>query len=104
MLFNNIIQTPPWEEFAGIASEIKGDNAIMFTAGQNSKIIAHEILHSGGLLHTFTNQNELTFEKYSTDNIMDYSESPDAPVHIPTNGTWKWQWEILWKHDLIKNE
>lgn len=54
----------------------------------------HELLHAMGLYHTFDNDSLFTFEKYKTDNIMDYyTQSTD----IKARQTYKWQWDKLRK-------
>ncbi|AZB01728.1 hypothetical protein EG359_19905 [Chryseobacterium joostei] len=54
----------------------------------------HELLHAIGLYHTFDNDGPLTFEKFHTDNIMDYYSQSTA---IIAKQTYKWQWDILKK-------
>lgn len=51
--------------------------------------IAHELLHSLGLYHSFDNGSEFTFEKLKTDNIMDYSTDNMRKL------VWYWQDETV---------
>ncbi|MBV8325214.1 hypothetical protein [Chryseobacterium sp.] len=74
---------------AGEAYKLGGaDGARIFLPGLKKNTIAHELLHSIGLEHSFDNNSEFTFEIYSTDNVMDYNGSdPDSKRKL----IWKWQ-------------
>lgn len=97
-----------YQEYHGMAYppiSIDNNKAVIFILGLGTKAVAHELFHCGGLYHPFSNLDELTFEEFFTDNLMDYSELAQPPfTPIPTNGTWKRQWKILWEHNLIKKE
>lgn len=59
--------------------------------------LTHEILHSCGLKHPFSEENWIMFEKHMTDNIMDYvrPHEKDEPIEQSKVFTWKWQWRIM---------
>lgn len=53
-------------------------------------------MHTMGLYHPFSDiavRPPYIFDKYSTNNVMDYSPSGDKPRPY----TWKWQWDIIRK-------
>jgi hypothetical protein len=52
----------------------------------------HELLHGIGLNHTFGNTSLFTFEKFRTDNIMDYYTTS---TDIKAKQMYKWQWKIV---------
>ena len=54
--------------------------------------LAHEILHACGLVHPFDEQSKHRFQKYMTDNIMDYRKDTSEPFKTLT---WAWQWKIV---------
>lgn len=67
-------------------------NNIVAYKDRNATTLAHEVLHGMGLSHTFENieysQTALfTYDRETTDNIMDYSAS--------TYTTYHWQWQLL---------
>ena len=59
--------------------------------------LTHEMLHSCGLRHPFSEKNWIMFEKHMTDNIMDYvrPHEKDEPIEQSKVFTWKWQWRIM---------
>ena len=80
------------------------DYAVLFS-GLDEETLAHEILHSFGLPHTFTN-NVLplvpcTFKAQETHNMMDYSHwKYELDLVTERNSkdrfyTWYWQWRII---------
>ena len=77
----------------GRAREICSKEVIVLSPGLNDTTCAHELLHALGLYHSFSDLNQHTFEKYKTDNIMDYSDV--GPEKIPVIATWQFQWNIL---------
>lgn len=72
---------------------------IVISAWHPITTLAHEVLHSLGLTHSFVNKNvksnnvrdlpyaKHSFEKTQTYNIMDYNKEPEYY-------TWQWQWKI----------
>jgi len=56
--------------------------------------IAHEIMHSLGLHHTFETKSKHTFKDKSTKNYMDYNATKEY--------TWKWQWQQLHQYRHLK--
>lgn len=88
----------------GIGSSSR--KVIVYSDGLNDTTSAHELLHTTGLYHTFSNSGELTLTKFLTDNIMDYSDANDQKntYPIPVVSLWKRQWNITKKHALIKKE
>ena len=79
-----------------LSSNVKGyspadhNNIVMFPNYADAAVV-HEILHSLGLAHTFTNfkadpNAKFTYRSQFTDNLMDYSSNVYA--------LWHWQWEI----------
>ena len=70
----------------------------------------HEYLHGLTLPHSFsyTEWTNYVYEAMATDNIMDYSHLEKDPVsgnaRNPINPfqLWKWQWETIRKHYLLK--
>lgn len=66
---------------------------LVYSSGFADSTVAHEVLHSMGLHHSFDNNSEFTFEFEKTDNIMDYSDLIGTPVI----STYHWQWKILQK-------
>ena len=72
-------------------------SVIVLRPGLTDSTLAHETFHAMGLYHSFSQNSKFTFEKFKTDNIMDYSDiHPTKP--IPVINTWKFQWDILKKH------
>ena len=61
-------------------------------------MLAYETFHAMGLYHTFDDHSTFTFEKFKTDNIMDYSDiGPDKIPVISTfigNGAF---YKTIWK-------
>ena len=51
--------------------------------------------HALGLRHPFDKLNKYIFKKFTTDNVMDYSDI--GPLQIPVIATWRYQWEHLHK-------
>ena len=86
------------ESLYGQARNIRSKEVVVLAPGLHDTTCAHELFHALGLYHSFSSSNLHTFEKYKTDNIMDYSDVSDKP--IPVVATWQFQWDILHK-DLI---
>ncbi len=64
----------------------------------NQTTLAHEIGHIYGLSHSFEKKdkgNVITFSKYYTENIMDYSDDTNPNVLNDKKSFWKWQWDII---------
>jgi hypothetical protein len=81
-------------ESKGIGSKAqKVREVLVLPLGFADSTLAHELMHAMGLLHTFDNNNIFTFERYRTNNIMDYSDEP--PYNIPVISTFRFQWPIL---------
>ncbi|WP_294245420.1 phage baseplate assembly protein V [uncultured Chryseobacterium sp.] len=74
-------------------------SAIIFKDGidaDNRSVVSHEIMHVLGLEHTFDKDSLFIFEKYHTDNIMDYSDSArDFTLRKDVYTTTHWQWNIM---------
>jgi hypothetical protein len=75
--------------------------------GIDNETIAHEALHSRGLIHSWeTNSrsglNTYPMEYKGTRNIMDYMTIPSGESRPDMIDVWKWQWdslnEILYKY------
>ena len=70
----------------------------------------HEYLHGLTLPHSFSYKDwtNYVYEAMATDNIMDYSHFVKDPVsgnaRSPINRfqLWRWQWETIRKHYLLK--
>ncbi len=57
-----------------------GKSVVIFAdAPPYMDVIAHELSHTLGLLHTF-HDNEMRFHQGFTDNVMDYSNTDDKRV------------------------
>ncbi|WP_309608758.1 hypothetical protein [Flavobacterium sp.] len=81
----------------GEAYDINSDNSVVFDiASRKSTCLVHELLHSLGLYHSFDTSGEFTFKYKQTENIMDYSDTRRT--------IWKWQWDLIRKHSLVKPE
>ena len=81
----------------GEAYDINSDNSVVFDiASRKSTCLVHELLHSLGLYHSFDTSGEFTFKYKQTENIMDYSDTRRT--------IWKWQWDSIRKHSLVKPE
>jgi len=66
-------------------------NDIVIFSPYDDHAVTHEILHSLGLPHTFTNKNaKFTYHPLSTENIMDYSCLNNEQCY----SLWHWQWKI----------
>ena len=50
----------------------------------------HELLHTFGLYHSFSNSNNYIWERYGTDNIMDYVRDKDIRIAM-----WQYQWKTI---------
>lgn len=76
---------------AGQTENFGSQNVIIFWGTSGTMTMAHELLHSMGLYHTFHHRpegnNKYSFLQGSTDNIMDYD---NMPKH-----TYSWQWKII---------
>ena len=97
----------------GQARNISTKEAIILKNGLDKETIVHELFHCLGLYHSFSLKNKYTFEKYKTDNIMDYQKKnsstsqestvqnktdiPKTSVSIPRVATWQFQWYIIHK-------
>ncbi|WP_294245411.1 hypothetical protein [uncultured Chryseobacterium sp.] len=95
-------------ELYGRGHDIDDDRvrtALIYSIGLNDSTIPHELGHSLGLYHTFSNNSEFTFEENRTDNLMDYSDM--GSTKIPLTSTYHWQWKILQsraeKESLFRN-
>ncbi len=74
--------------FPGISAPPK--NVIVFDNPLPFESASHELFHRLGLRHIFElPQNQYTFEKYKTSNIMDYERS------YRRISLWRWQWDII---------
>lgn len=71
---------------AGIALNIPSKTLVVYKDPDES-VVCHEILHCFGLWHSFSNESRHTFEKFKTNNIMDYSTN--------TISLWRWQWNVI---------
>lgn len=81
----------------GEAFDINSDNAVVFDVATRKKTcLVHELLHSLGLYHSFDTSGRFTFKYQQTENIMDYSQMRST--------IWKWQWDIIRQHSLVKPE
>lgn len=72
--------------------------------GYKKSTVVHEGLHAIGLKHFFEGEpgsvnGEFYFEKYDTDNIMDYYESHKADTR---KRLIKWQWDEIRKDKVLK--
>jgi len=56
--------------------------------------IAHEVMHSLGLHHTFETKSKHSFKDKSTKNYMDYNSAKEY--------TYKWQWQQLHEYRHLK--
>lgn len=70
----------------GHANGIPSKGLVIYKDPEES-VVCHEILHCYGLYHSFSNSGKHTFEKYKTNNIMDYSTN--------TISLWRWQWNVI---------
>ncbi len=73
--------------------------AILFKGGfdaDSRNVTTHEIMHVLGLPHTFDPESPFIFKQYSTDNIMDYSDTAaDFSLRKNVYTTTHWQWKIM---------
>ena len=99
------------ESLYGQARKICSKEVVVLAPGLHDTTCAHELFHALGLYHSFSDLNQHTFEKYKTDNIMDYSDV--GTEKIPVIATWQFQWNILqenlptveqWKENKRKRE
>ena len=74
-------------------------SVIVLRPGLTDSTLAHETFHAMGLYHSFSDNGKFTFEKFKTNNIMDYSDI--GPDLIPVISTWQWQWDII-KNNIDK--
>ena len=82
----------------GQARDVKSKSAIIFDvsstkASSYPSLICHELLHCFGLCHSFSNLSDYTFMKYSTSNIMDYSDANEYALQLLSS--WRWQWKKI---------
>ncbi|EPD99606.1 type VI secretion system Vgr family protein [Capnocytophaga sp. oral taxon 336] len=90
-------------------SRINKHYGVMFNT-HTKETITHECLHGLTLPHSFsyTEWTNYVYEAMATDNIMDYSHFVKDPVsgnaRSPINRfqLWRWQWETIRKHYLLK--
>ena len=78
--------------------------AVLFRGGFNSpnrSVTAHEIMHAMDLYHTFERKSKFVFQKYQTDNLMDYSDVPGLGTKSVFT-TYHWQWDILQQHSQLE--
>lgn len=61
---------------------------------KDNSTVAHELLHSIGLSHTFDEKSKYIFEQFMTDNIMDYVSRESKTI---LKQTYKWQWDLIKK-------
>ena len=71
-------------------------NMIVFNHKGYPLTVSHELLHSLGLFHSFSNRSQFTFNRKGTSNIMDY------PGKFKQDSLWRWQWDEV--RDYIKKE
>ena len=79
----------------GQAKDRNTKEVIVFRKGLNDNTCVHELFHALGLRHPFDKLNKYIFKKFTTDNVMDYSDI--GPLKIPVIATWRYQWEYLHK-------
>ena len=82
----------------GQAKDRNTKEVIVFRKGLNDNTCVHELFHALGLRHPFDKLNKYIFKKFTTDNVMDYSDI--GPLKIPVIATWRYQWEHL--HKVLK--
>lgn len=88
---------PGWG-LMGQARRIKSKSAIIFDLSSDDvasypSLVCHELLHCFGLFHSFSNLSDYTFMKYSTSNIMDYSDANEYALQLLSS--WRWQWKKI---------
>jgi len=76
----------------GSARYFNKKEVIVCKDGLDDNTCVHELFHALGLRHPFDKLNKYIFKKFTTDNIMDYS---DINSHIPTIATWEFQWNEI---------
>jgi len=86
----------------GEAEAIGSDSSIVYCDGLTDTTAAHELYHSMGLYHTFSNLGSYTFDYGKTDCIMDYSDI--VTPALPVIQFYKWQWDKLRGNAKVKNE
>ena len=77
----------------GQAADILSKSVFISTKGLGDSTPAHELFHAMGLYHTFDINSQFVYEKYETDNIMDYSDIGAKQIHV--NRLYHWQWKVL---------
>lgn len=76
----------------GLSKGIPSKEAVVFKEGLDKATCAHEIFHSLGLYHSYDNDSDFTFEKFKTDNLMDYSKDIKDDHRI---ALWQFQSRIV---------
>jgi len=100
---NKIDNAPPRpsEELGGHAVDIPSKSCVVFNNNPNDTsdafIPCHELLHSFGLWHSFSNRSPHTFEKWKTSNLMDY------PNSLQQMSLWRWQWHLINKSEAVND-
>lgn len=85
-------------------ASVKDKAAVIFKNGYNKETITHELLHCLSLPHVFADlvgtdvNKKYLFNKFSTDNIMDYQQKND-PIN-KRKSLWHWQIKKIW--DFLK--
>jgi hypothetical protein len=75
---------------------VGGKSALISKSGYNSASPTHELLHCLSLKEAWENEGTHTFNKVSTDNIMDYDDDKnDIDERI---SLWRWQIRQVWNH------
>lgn len=82
------------DNLIGLGGNSIDENMVIFGSTTDSTV-AHELLHSLKLMHSFTNEEADCYAKYTykyaeTENVMDYSHLVGQSCYA----LWKWQWEI----------
>lgn len=78
-------------------SGVTVDNCVLLKKDYAGVTACHETLHTLGLAHSFSNTNftgdellNFVYEKYRTDNIMDYLSDQNYRTNL-----WEWQWKLI---------
>lgn len=80
-----------------LLSGVTIEKCILLKKNYSGATACHETLHTLGLAHTFSNLNfagndlsEFVYEKYATDNLMDYLSDKNNRTNL-----WEWQWKQI---------